>query len=143
MKDLKFLFGSLVVILTTVIIYSCAKDEVKHADLLNQNVELRSRCGDNSNVAPTPDVGILPSENGLCCYSFSFSGIPNGLGFTIYGLNSSGTFVGGAGGYSNYCYGTLDGTTIIKCCLPKSVKTITIVLSNGSCVSLNLPPGDC
>jgi hypothetical protein len=66
MTKSKILIGSLVVILATLFIYSCANDVASYSDVGNQNVEFRSRCGDNYNVAPTPTIGILPSENGMC-----------------------------------------------------------------------------
>lgn len=127
----------MVVILISVFINSCAKDGASHSDFANQNVELRSRCGDNYNLAPTPTYSVN-LENGLCCYSFTFTGIANGLGYEIYGLNNNGTYIGGPIGSNTYCSGTLVGTTIIKCCLDTSIKTVNIVLSNGSCVTIEL-----
>ena len=141
MNRFKFLVVDFAITVSALGIYSCAKEGVSQEEQANLNVELRSRCGDNFNVAPTPSYTVA-LVNGLCCYSFTFTGIANNLSYTINGFDSNGAFLAGpltsTGSPTFLCSGSLEGTVIKKCCLPQSVKTITITLSNGSCVSVSL-----
>jgi hypothetical protein len=102
MNRLKFLVVAFAITVSALGFYSCATDGTTHSDFANQNVELRSRCGDNFNVAPTPTYSVN-LENGLCCYSFTFTGIASGLGYEIYGLNNNGTYIGGPLVPNTYC----------------------------------------
>lgn len=142
MNRLKFLVAMSAITVSALGIFSCAKEGVSQEEQSNLNVEVRSRCGDNFNQAPPPSYSVT-LENGMCCYTFTFTGIPNNLNYTVNGYDFNGTFVSGpplpnTTSPTFLCSGSLEGTVIKKCCLPQSVKTITITLSNGSCVSVSL-----
>ncbi len=138
MNRLKFLVAAFAILGSALGIYSCNKDGVIQEEQSNLNVELRSRCGDNSNLAPTPSYTVY-SNGTLCCYTFTFSSNHSGLSYSIYGLNQNGTFLGDPTNTTTYCSGTLtsNGSTL-TCCFDVSVKTVNISLSNGSCVNILL-----
>ncbi len=142
MKNLKILFGVLVVFWATFIAYSCVKDSTNISEDVKLGVELRSRCGDNTNVAPMPI--ILPSQGGpeSCCYEFIFKDVPVGTEYEIFGFNNSGTYIGGTSNniLNNFCAGELDNhhSTALCCFDITKITSVTISLSDGSCISFDL-----
>lgn len=138
MNRLRLLVSAFTITISAFGFYSCEKERVIQEEQSNLNVVLRSRCGDNSNLAPTPSYTVFSNGN-LCCYTFTFSSNQSGMSYSIYGLNQNGTFLGDPINSTTYCSETLtsDGSTQ-TCCFDASVKTVNILLSNGSCVSLQL-----
>jgi hypothetical protein len=141
MKNLKFILGSLAVVMAIFFTYSCTKDATNDI-VVDGTVEVRSSGCDGTPMA-APKVLAFWTENGNCCFTLQFSPvyIPN-TPYQIIGLDSGGNSL--ALKPNGVCTGTLSNPGYsLTCCITPLASSITISLNPGgpgaTCVEIDLP----
>jgi hypothetical protein len=141
MKNLFYIF------LTSLFVFSCAKEQIDTQTIINEKLELRSGINwcDGGETTP-PAVLVFDSEmiDGECCVSFRF--LTQYLGMKVHLSTTDWNFdlgTGNAGNNNTYIFTNVNG--VVTYCFPQqgSHFLIQIYDGNGILVACNEFENQC